>query len=448
MKIRNRIPLIFTISATMVLLATSLFVYFYTSSFRDTEFTIHLQERVEITEQLYLESENLSPEATQKIRDKFMRMLPEEEEEVGRVNDENIKKLNTEYPPKFVTELLKEGYAEFSKGGRQGVGRLYKTEGDNYWVIVTAVDQDGIRKMVNLRGILLVAGLIGIGLIFLISWLEARQFLKPISDKIAKAKKIGASNLHLRLNVYNENDEIGELALTFNHMLDRLQHAFDNQHSFISNASHEIKNPLTAIIGEADVALEKRRSCEEYEGSLRTIMEEADRLNMLVTNLLSLAKTGWEDDKILRSEFRLDELLLEIVSELKTRYPANKIKIDFSEIPEDPDQLQLYGNANLLRIALTNLLENACKFSDFEEVIAKLYFQDKKVHLTIVDKGVGIPLTELSHIKEPFYRAKNARCFKGVGIGLSLTDKIIHMHQGSLEFTSQEGKGTTVKVSF
>lgn len=448
MKIRNRIPLIFTISAAMVVLATSLLVYFYSASFRNKEFIIHLQERVEITEQLYLEAENLSPELAQGIRDKFMRMLPEENEEVGRLNAENIEQLKADYPLMFVIQLLKDGYAEFNKEDRQGVGRLYKAEGDDYWVIVTARDQDGIRRMVNLRSILLVAGILGVGLIFLISWLEARQFIKPISDKIVKAQKIGASNLHLRLNVYNENDEIGELAQTFNHMLDRLQHAFDNQQSFISNASHEIKNPLTAIIGEADVALEKRRSYEEYESSLRTIMQEADRLNMLVTNLLSLAKTGWEDSQILRLEFRLDELLLEIISELKARYPDNKIRIDFSEIPEDPDRLLLYGNANLLRIALTNLLENACKFSDFKEVIAKLYHQDEKVHLTIVDQGVGIPASELSHIKEPFYRAKNARSFKGFGIGLSLTDKIINMHQGTLELTSQEGQGTSVSVIF
>lgn len=448
MKIRNRIPLIFTISTTLVLLATSLLVYFYTASFRNKEFIRHLQERVEITEQLYLEAENLSPEVAQGIRDKFMRMLPEETEEVGLLNAKNIEKLKTNYPTLFVDQLLGENYAVFDKGNRQGAGRLYETGGSQYWVIVTAIDQDGIRKMVNLRNILLVAGFIGIGLIFLISWLEARQFIKPISDTIVKAKKISASNLHLRLNVYNENNEIGELALTFNHMLDRLQSAFDMQRSFISNASHEIKNPLTAIIGEADVALEKRRSSEEYENSLHTILQEADRLNSLVTNLLSLAKTDLGDEQILHSEFRLDELLLDIIPDLKRRMPDSRIKIDFSEIPEDPDRLQLHGNANLLRVALTNLLENACKFSDFKEVTVKLHEAGESVQLTIVDQGVGIPVSEMAHIREPFYRANNARSFKGFGIGLSLTDKIINMHKGQLDFSSEEGKGTTVSVRF
>jgi signal transduction histidine kinase len=448
MKIRNRIPLIFTISAGLVVLATSLLVYFYSASFRNKEFIIHLQERVEITEQLFLEAQKMSPETAQEIREKFMRFLPEEKEEVGRVNQEDIEKLHANYPDKFVDRLLAENYAEFEQGDRQGVGKMYKSEGEDYWVIVTAIDQDGIRKMVNLRNILLIAGIIGVGLIFLISWLEARQFIKPISDKIEKAKSISASNLHLRLNVYNENDEIGEMTTTFNHMLDRLQNAFDTQRNFISNASHEIKNPLTAIIGEVDVALEKRRSGEEYETSLRTVMEEADRLNMLVTNLLSLAKTGWEDSQIIRSEFRLDELLMETIPELKIRQPASKIKIDFSEIPEDPDLLQIYGNANLLRVALVNLLENACKFSDFEEVKVKLYMEGEKICLTVSDQGVGIPSSELRNIKEPFYRAQNARSFKGVGIGVSLTDKIIRMHQGSLELASIEGEGTTASVHF
>lgn len=448
MKIRNRIPLIFTISATLVLLATSLLVYFYSASFRNTEFIVHLQERVEITEQLYLEAANKSPEVAREIRDKFMRMLPDEEEEVGRLNEENIQKLREKYPEAFVNELLESNYAAFEQEPRQGVGRLYEADGEKYWVIVTAIDRDGIRKMVNLRTILLIAGIIGTGLIFLISWLEARQFIKPISDKIMQAQKISASNLHLRLNVYNENDEIGELALTFNDMLDRLQRAFDMQRSFISNASHEIKNPLTAIIGETDIALEKKRSCEEYVNSLKIIQQEADRLNMLVTNLLSLAKTGWDNSQIHRAEFRLDELLLEIVTELKTIYPDCKIKISFSEIPENPEKLQLHGNANLLHIALANLLENACKFSNFEEVSVKLFEQDEHICLSITDQGVGIPRHELTRIREPFYRADNARSFKGFGIGLSLTDKIIQMHEGRLELTSQEGKGTSVTVRF
>ncbi len=448
MKIRHRLPLIFTLSTSMVLLGMSLFVYYFSSNFRQKEFTRHLQERVDITEKLFLESENMKAEVYKDIREKFLRVLPDETEEVGLAEAAEFEKLRQKYPPAFVEQLQETGYAEFEKKRRQGVGRVYEAVGGNYWVIVTAIDQDGIRKMAHLRRILIFSGILGVALIFLIAWLEGRQILKSISDTIAKARSVSASNLHLRLKVYDKKNEIGELAITFNNMLDRLQSAFDMQRSFISNASHEIKNPLTAIIGEAELALEKMRSGEEYKQSLQTILEEAERLDMLVINLLSLAKTGFDDSQILRADFRLDELLLDIVSDLHTRIPKRKIKIDFSQAPENSDHLQLHGNPNLLRIAFLNLLENACKFSEYKEVLLSLKEVEGSLQVWISDQGVGIPSRELPRILEPFYRAHNARSFKGFGIGLPLTDKIIQMHQAELAIHSIEGKGTEVRVIF
>jgi signal transduction histidine kinase len=448
MKIRNRLPLIFTLSTAFVLVGLSLFVYFFSASFRQNEFFRRLNDRVDITEKLYLEEENLSREVYLEIREKFLHTLPKEVEDLYRLGPGLKDELLEKYPEPFIEELLLKQYSQFEEEERQGVGRLYHSTKGDYVVIVTAIDASGIRKLINLRGILLVGSLLSLSLLFLISWLEARQLLKPISDQIAKARQIGASNLHLRLDLVHGKDEMAEMALTFNRMLDRLESAFEIQKNFISNASHEIKNPLTAIIGEAEISLEKSRSNEEYEQSLKTISLEADRLNTLVTNLLSLAKAGLDSSQITRHGFRLDELLLDIAGKLDWRLPGHQVRVDFSQAPSEPEQLDMDGNANLLGIALTNLIENACKFSENAEVQLCLMEKGGKVQVVIRDQGIGIPKTDLERIKQPFYRSENARAFKGFGIGLSLTEKIIRLHGGSLDFLSEEGKGTEARISF
>ena len=289
---------------------------------------------------------------------------------------------------------------------------------------------------------------ISILLLYLVSRFSARYILQPLSRKIQKARRISATNLHLRLNVYNEKDEMGQLAITFNDMLDRLEASFEMQKNFISNASHEIRNPLTAIIGETEVCLEKRRSPEAYIESLHSISREADRLDALVSNLLSLAKTGFDETELGREEIRLDEVLLEARNNVKITYPENQLRIDFSALPENPRWISFEGNPNLLRIALTNLMENACKFSGNQEVLVKLSAQENHPQLSIEDKGVGIPELEMEKVFQPFYRARNARSFKGFGIGLSLTDKIIKLHKGEMKIYSEEGKGTRIEISF
>src|SRR5690606_15674699 len=135
--------------------------------------------------------------------------------------------------------------------------------------------------------------------------------LRPISEKIRKANSISVSNLHERLRVFNPDDEIGQLAIAFNRLLDRLDDAFSSQKLFVANASHEIRNPLTSIMGEADLALDKERSPKEYQEALRTIQTEADRLNMLVNNLLQLSAVSYNPAELKREVMTVASLLIE-----------------------------------------------------------------------------------------------------------------------------------------
>lgn len=449
MKIRDRLALFLTLSAAGVLLVISIIIYFSSSFYRKQGFINELKVEAKLRQQQWQKTNfqgNLQD--SQDIRsgvglnEKKSLILPLKDKK--RTEDS----LKAVFPAGFVEELFRTGYAEFHENENEGIGWLFQQQKDNILVISAANDRHGKAQLNNLRSLLIGGFFLSLPLLYLFGRLSARQILKPIAGKIQKARRISASNLHLRLNVYNEKDEMGQLAITFNEMLDRLETSFEMQRNFISNASHEIRNPLTAILGEAEVCLERRREPEEYIESLQKISREADRLDALVNNLLSLAKKGFNETQLVQEEIRLDEILLEARMRVDKAYPESRIRLDFSGLPKNPDLVTINGNSNLLRVAFTNLIENACKFSANKEVLVHLSASEKATYIQIIDKGVGIPQDEVKNIFQPFYRARNARSFKGFGIGLSLTDKIIRLHKGQMDIFSEEGKGTTIEIKF
>lgn len=452
MKIRDQLTLIFSLLTAGVIIGLGVFVYYFSASFHKKEFYDRLEERVFITEQLYLDAHDLDTAVLANIRSKFLQTLDGETEVIRRIYEPAkpvMDSLKMQFPEAFVEQLFRTGKAEYEYKTRQGVGMVFRFPAGNYVVIVSAEDRFGQTKLSNLRRILLIGLPVSLMIVVLIGRFTARRAFSPVAEKVRRVKQITASNLHYRLDVVNEHDEIGELGITFNQMLDRLELAFEQQKKFISNASHEIRNPLAAIIGEADVSLGKDRSNEEYRQSLENISHEAERLNRLVTNLLHLAKTGTDEHSVKKEKIRLDELLLETKKAIDFSNADNRIKLLFEHLPANPDALTIMGNANLLQAALTNVLENACKFSDNKEVNVYLrLYGERELAIEVVDQGIGIPADDMKNIYQPFFRSDNARKFKGFGIGLPLTDRIVTLHQGKIEVYSTEGKGTTVKLIF
>nr|WP_241749628.1 HAMP domain-containing sensor histidine kinase [Rufibacter sediminis] len=274
----------------------------------------------------------------------------------------------------------------------------------------------------------------------------ARKVLQPIVSIVQEVNKIRASNLHLRVQERESRDEIGNLISTFNQMLERLETSFYMQKSFISNASHELRNPLTAIRGELEVTLMKDRSPEEYKQSLETLQKETGRLEKLTSDLILLAQTGFDEQAVRQDQVRIDEVLLEVKTDLNHQLPQNQLHLDFSDLPAQAELVIVSGNRNLLQIAVRNVLENASKFSEHQRVDVKLTCQDRQVAVQVQDSGIGIPAQEITRVLEPFYRAQNARSRSGTGIGLAMTEKIMRLHGSTIKIDSSLQKGTTVTL--
>ncbi len=441
MKLRDKLTFFFSFAAAVILLAFGISVYFFSAQHRKNEFYVRLQKRVDITEKMFLEKESFTPEAYEMIREQFLNVLPEEVEEVVPLAPGWEGTLTVEYPSDFLESLRLNEEAFFFEDERQGAGRIFHLGGGDYAVIISAVDKIGINVLANLQTILLLAMAVGIIGMTLLSHYLSGKILQPISAKIKKANTISAKNLHERLEVFNPDDEIGQLALAFNRLLDRIDLAFNAQKLFVANASHEIRNPLTAIIGEADLALEKDRAASEYKEALGHIHAEAERLNALVNNLLQLSAVSSNLTEVKRDRIAVNSLVKEAVETYHTMNPASDIQILLSQ-----HNAQINGNRNLLQTALINVLDNASKFSGNTKVSLQVAEVDEAIEISVTDKGVGIPEADIPKITQPFFRSHNVRNIQGSGIGIPLTVRIIELHDGKFEMNSTLNGGTTVKL--
>jgi len=274
----------------------------------------------------------------------------------------------------------------------------------------------------------------------------ARKSLAPVVAMSTQAGRIGAANLHERLAVQNERDELGHLAQSFNSLLDRLSQSFERQRRFMADASHELRTPVAILRGEAEVALSQQaRSLEEYRESLGVLHQEAERLTHIVEDLFTLTRADAGQYPLQPRDFYLDELIGECVHSARTLALAKKICLHLEEACESP----IHADESLLRRMILNLLDNAIKYTpENGRVTVTCRREGKEYAVSITDTGGGIPADLQPRIFERFFRADKARSRAendggGAGLGLSISRWIAEAHHGRLELTRSDSAGST-----
>jgi signal transduction histidine kinase len=239
---------------------------------------------------------------------------------------------------------------------------------------------------------------------------------------------------------------MGKLILIFNGLLARIENAFQLQKMFVSNVSHELKNPLTNITSQLEVTLLNERTKDEYRETIESVLEDIKGLNHLSNSLLDLARLTRESDSFTMSKVRLDEILWETresVSAIDSNY---KVEVEILDMPEDEGRLYVNGNPYLLKTAFQNIIENACKFSRDGRAIVSLACQKDDLIVRVTDRGPGIEEKDLENVFQPFFRTDATSKVKGYGVGLPLSQRIISIHKGKISIESVPGAGTVVIV--
>ena len=447
MKLQNKLTLLFFSIGTIGLILFHASIFYFVSEFNFEDFFKRLQARAKLAAEFNIYPNEKSA-ASQEMRNRYLEKMEDEQDYVVKVG--SLDRMNFErpisLPESFYKTIASRGNARYNKDNHFYYGQLFKTTKGNYIVVVTASDPYGFQELETLRKVLLIVFAISVLLTYIAGKVFSHYSVRPLRAVIRNVKNISANNLHLRLDELKGNDEMSELVRTFNNMLNRLETSFSTQNNFVSNASHELKTPLTIITGEIELMLAQKDISPQTEASAKTVLSHAEKLGHIITSLLGLAQTGFDGKKQNWQIIRIDELVMTVADSVKKIAPESSIQIDFSLLPNDEAQLYTEGNFNLLQLALSNIVGNACKYSNNQPVEIRVKSENRRITIAITDHGIGIPENEQQHIFEPFFRASNTHDFEGHGIGLPLTLNIIRLHKGSIGIRSEEQIGTEMQI--
>ncbi|HMY77006.1 MAG TPA: ATP-binding protein, partial [Blastocatellia bacterium] len=273
--------------------------------------------------------------------------------------------------------------------------------------------------------------------------LLANQALSPVDRITSAAELIAKGDLTERVPAPEKMDEIGRLAATFNHMISRLQAAFERQKQFTSDASHELRTPLAVMRGDIEITLRRDRPTDEYKRVLESNLEEIVRLSRLVEDLLMLARGDSGQLELRREPVDLNKLCRQMTDYISPLAMQREQTLTYAAA-----DAETFVNADLQRIKqlLLNLLDNAIKYTEpGGRITLGLKAEENCAVITVADTGRGIPAEDLPHIFERFFRrsAKTSdRSASGFGLGLSIVKWIVDSHDGKIETKSQPGHGT------
>jgi heavy metal sensor kinase len=274
----------------------------------------------------------------------------------------------------------------------------------------------------------------------------AKRALAPVNAITGKARQITAARLEERLPVANPDDEFGQLAIVFNEVLGRLQESFERLKRFTSDASHEMRTPLTAMRSVGEVALHDHLQPGQYREVIGSMLEEGDRLTRLLESLLTLARADQSQARLPQKTFDASALAREAGELMRslTEEREQTLTIE-AEAP-----LMIEAEPELLRQALVNLLDNAIKYTPAGGIIrlGTCLAPSDEVIIEVSDTGPGIASEHQSKVFDRFYRIDKARAREtgGVGLGLALARSAVEMNGGRIELESEPGKGSTFRV--
>lgn len=295
--------------------------------------------------------------------------------------------------------------------------------------------------MDKIRNILLVGAGGFILLITLSSLYIARKTTKPIKYLLEATEKF--SRQQFEQVELNRKDELGMLAAGLNRMGNKLNDYIQYQKQFVSNVSHELKTPLAAIMGLSQYLYEGEKEDKELKKIYFHLVNESNRLTKLINELLILSRLDKAAQELISDKEDISELTSSVIQEMKPKAEKKEITI----VTDLENGVLIQVNKMLISQAIANILDNAIKYSRTGGIVRVETSADQKAAvIKISDQGIGIPRSDLSMVKERFYRAGNANIAKGSGLGLSLCREIVEKFNGQLVIESEIGVGTTVSI--
>lgn len=444
MKLQHRLTFYLILTYSVVFLIAAVLIYILFNSWFLKSKLQNLEDKTLLAAMYYLEEDEISVAEHQSLREQLRKAMSRGNIAIYDLNGIRVKgemPLDTSISSSFLNTILHQ--EEHYLIGEQFFysGLLYRdNQGD--FIVVTREDNTEFNQQKNtLLQILVVVFMGGVAIMYLLSiWLGKFAYV-PIVKIIDQIKERDTQNFGHPLVVQKSYTEIEDLVSTYNHFIEQIAQIFHIQKNFIDYVSHELRTPITALLGTLEVSKLKSRSVEEHEAIATELKQYVQDLETTLDNmmLLSGAKTNFE-----LKPTRIDEVIWNVI-ENAYLYHASKIEV-VMEV-ENPDILIRKINVPLLEVALTNIIENATKYSNNQPIKINIMTTKNQLNIEIIDQGIGILEDDLQHITANFYRGKNTDGFQGKGIGLSMANIIFKLHNIEMQVSSQAA-GTKVSLLF
>jgi two-component system sensor histidine kinase ArlS len=441
MTLKNRISLLVSLLFTALFGLASTLIFILYANFRKEEFRDRLEIKALSNIKLLASVKNIDKQLLKMIDQNSINQLYDEK---TLIFDTNYKLIYSSIDDAKINwsisdlKYLKKHKTFFKQQGNYEVyGVFYDTKDKDYYALISATDDYGKRKLLYLRYILIISYLFFTVLCWIMTSFTVKKIMKPLGAFHQKIKKINENNLDARVKAESKRNEIDLIATEFNYMMDRIEVSYQKQKEFTAHASHELRTPLSRITSQIENKIAIKENDSDSKKFLRNILLDVNQLSELINSLLILSKL--ESKKYENNEtHRLDEILFTAIEKLNKIYPEFVILFEIEESENLDAALEINGNYKLLEIAISNILKNACVYSDNKQ--AKVTIRSEKHYLAVSVSNCGETLNdeEQKNLFEPFMRGKNANGTSGFGLGLRIVKRILTLHNATIAYSTPD----------
>ncbi|MCC9019829.1 sensor histidine kinase [Flavobacterium lipolyticum] len=438
MTLKNRISLLVSLLFTILFGLASTLIFVLYSNFRKEEFRDRLEIKALSNIKLLVNVKEVDDQLLKVIDQNSINQLYDEK---TLVFDSNFKLIYSSIDDAKINwsvedlKYLRKHKTFFKQQGDYEVyGVFYDTKDRDFYALISATDDYGKRKLLFLRYTLIISYIFFTCICWVLTSFMVKKAMSPLNIFHQKIKNINENNLDTRVASKNNKNEIDLIANEFNFMMDRIEVSYQKQKEFTAHASHELRTPLSRITSQIENTIADPTTSDKGKSFLKTILSDINQLTELINSLLILSKIDNKKNEN-KEVHRMDEILFSAIENLNKSYPEFLILFEIEESNNLDTALEINGNKNLLEIAITNILKNACVYSDNKQAKVIISTQDDQLVISISNTGQTLNEEEQKNLFQPFMRGKNSKGTTGFGLGLRIVHRILTLHNASITYS-------------
>ncbi|WP_269235179.1 sensor histidine kinase [Flavobacterium flavigenum] len=451
MTLKNRISLLVSLLFTILFGLASTVIFVLYSNFRKEEFRDRLEIKALSNIKLLVN--------VQEVDDQLLKMI--DQNSINKLYDEKTLVFDSHF--KLIYSSIDDAKIDWSvddlkylkrhktffkqQGDYEVYGVFYDTKDRDFYALISATDDYGKRKLLFLRYTLIISYIFFTCICWVLTSLMVKKAMNPLNIFHQKIKNINENNLDTRVESKSNKNEIDLIANEFNFMMDRIEVSYQKQKEFTAHASHELRTPLSRITSQIENTIADPETSSKGKTFLNTILSDVNHLSELIHSLLVLSKIDTKtsaNDEIQR----MDEILFSAIENLNKTFPDFVILFEIEESDNLDTALEIKGNKNLLEIAVSNVLKNACVYSDNKQAKVKISTQENHLIISVLNTGKTLNENEQKNLFQPFMRGENSKGTSGFGLGLRIVNRILILHNAKIRYSVPVEKTNLFELIF